>query len=238
MPDLTAHRSDQGVGDGLHLGIDFIVTERALRGPAAGGSRRSDDDEAGAKRGFMGGSLSPPDRGSLKVVETPRCETVMSMETAFQAVEHLSNTEFAERVGDAKMKQDDARTDLDRLLVKCETQLKTMRTRCDRAKALIREVEAEEPPVPRPALPSFPRPNGVSAAICGADVGQMHVECGCHARQLPQSNAGSCRPHRKRPRHPSSTHSARPPPHCVEHPKVRPAIHGEMLFFRPNFSPS
>eukprot|EP00969_Alexandrium_andersonii_P153006 6766274-Alexandrium_andersonii.AAC.1 len=75
------------------------------------------------------------------------------METAFQAVEHLSNTEFAERVGDAKMKPDDARSDLDRLLVKCEAQLKTMRMRGDRARALIREVEAEDPPAPRLAWP-------------------------------------------------------------------------------------
>ena len=69
------------------------------------------------------------------------------MNDAYTEVQHLSGPEFAELVGDAKMKCEPDRTDLEKVLVKCEAQLKTMRSKAERAHALVREVGLENPPV-------------------------------------------------------------------------------------------
>ena len=69
----------------------------------------------------------------------------MSMDAAFRATESLTSTELAAAVGDARLKPEDQRTDLDRVLVRCETQLKQMRAKADRARCLIRELGDETP---------------------------------------------------------------------------------------------
>ncbi len=68
------------------------------------------------------------------------------MEQVYKATENLSNAEFAAAVGDARLRKETDRSELDKVLVKCEAQLKTMRCRADRIRALIREVGAETPP--------------------------------------------------------------------------------------------
>jgi hypothetical protein len=73
----------------------------------------------------------------------------LSMEAAFEQTEHLSATELAALVGNARLCSVESRTPLQRLLVKCEPQLKAMRARSERARMLLREVGLENPrPIP------------------------------------------------------------------------------------------
>ena len=61
---------------------------------------------------------------SLKIVDSGS-GSAMSMQMAHGTTETLSNKEFAQAVGDAKLKDIMDRTELDKVLVKCEMQLKT-----------------------------------------------------------------------------------------------------------------
>jgi hypothetical protein len=73
----------------------------------------------------------------------------LCMEAAFEQTEHLSATELAALVGNARLCSVESRTPLQRLLVKCEPQLKAMRARSERARMLLREVGLENPrPIP------------------------------------------------------------------------------------------
>jgi hypothetical protein len=71
------------------------------------------------------------------------------MEAAFEQTEHLSATELAALVGNARLQSVESRTPLQKVLVKCEAQLKAMRARSERARMLLREVGLESPrPIP------------------------------------------------------------------------------------------
>jgi hypothetical protein len=73
----------------------------------------------------------------------------MSMEEAHAMTEQLSAVEFAAAVGNARLVEAAERSALQSVLVKCESQLKAMRARSERARMLLREVGLENPrPIP------------------------------------------------------------------------------------------
>jgi hypothetical protein len=76
-------------------------------------------------------------------------DTQLSMEDAFAATEQLSAVEFAAAVGNARLVEAAERSALQTVLVKCESQLRAMRARNERARMLLREVGLENPrPIP------------------------------------------------------------------------------------------
>jgi hypothetical protein len=84
----------------------------------------------------------------VREVTAGECE-LMSMEEANAMTEELSAVEFAAAVGNARLIEAAERSPLQTVLVKCETQLKAMRARSERARMLLREVGLENPrPIP------------------------------------------------------------------------------------------
>jgi hypothetical protein len=74
---------------------------------------------------------------------------LLSMEEAHAMTEHMSVVEFAAAVGNARLVEAAERSGLQAVLVKCESQLRAMRARSERARMLLREVGLENPrPIP------------------------------------------------------------------------------------------
>jgi hypothetical protein len=69
----------------------------------------------------------------------------MTMDEAFKLTEKLSGMELAQAVGDAKLMDPVDRSDLQKVLCRCEVQLRQMRAKVDRAMSLIRYVGIEVP---------------------------------------------------------------------------------------------
>jgi hypothetical protein len=69
----------------------------------------------------------------------------VTLEEAHALTEQLSSTEFAAAVGNARLVDAAERSKLQRVLVRCEAQLRAMRSRAERSRALIMEVGTLSP---------------------------------------------------------------------------------------------